>query len=92
MNLKKIENILTLISEAIEKDVLNDKEYLVMIANLLFSYGKAGLISHDLYGDLNLEDAFRVELALNIDPDNIYLAAILQSHALLKWSEVFGDG
>ena len=92
MNLKKIENILKVISEAIEKDVLNDKEYLVMIANLLFSYGTAGLISNDLYGDLNLEDAFRVELALNIDPDNIYLAAILQSHALLKWSEVFGDG
>ena len=91
MNLNKIKALLQVITEHMEEDMLNDKEFLVMVANLLFNYGKAGLISHQLYPELNIEDAFLVERTLMTDPDNIYLASILQSHALLKWSEVFED-
>ena len=68
-------------------DLLNDKEYLVLVANLLISFGKAGLTAQTKYQGINYDDAGVIELCLNQDPSNVYLAAILQGHALIKWSD-----
>lgn len=91
MNLKKIERLLTLVSDKIEEDVLNNREYLIFIANLLLSFGKSGLKINYPDMEVDINDSNIVELRLNQDPNNVYLAAILQSHVLIKWSESFSD-
>lgn len=70
--------------------MLNDKEYLILVANLLISFGKAGIKSMSKYASLNTDDSGVVELALNQDPANVYLAAILQGHAIIRWSDNVG--
>lgn len=89
MNLNKIKNLLELIGSEMDTNVFDDEEYLVLVANLLFNYGKSGLIQRKEYSELNLQDAFAVELSLNQSPNDVHLSAILQSHAILKWSESF---
>lgn len=89
MNLKKIEDAYNFITEKMKEDMINDQEYLILVANLLFSWGKAGVNANSDI-DINEEDAMQVEMLLNQNPNDPYLAAILQGHILIKWSESFG--
>ncbi len=58
-----------------------------MVANLLFAFGSANIKMFDALKTLNIFDANQIEVAYMQNPDNVYIAAILQSHALIKWSE-----
>jgi hypothetical protein len=87
MNLKKIEKALREISKVISNDMLSDKEYLLLVANMLIAYGKSGIKIDDSLADINVSDASIIETALHQYPNNVYLASILQGHALIKWSD-----
>lgn len=91
MNLQKVTKRLKDIAELNELDSLTNKEYLVCMANQLFAFGKAGVSNDDKLNSLNIEDAALIEVAQNNDPSNVYLAAILQGHAILYWSSLMGD-
>ena len=92
MNLKKIQRMVDLVADNIKEDVLSNEEYLIFVANLLISFGQAGLKINYKDLDIDIYDSNIVELKLNQDPNNVYLAAILQGHVLIKWSESLSDG
>lgn len=87
MNTKKIEQLLGNVANLIDEDLLTSQEYLVFVANLLFSFGYSAYKNDNANTDINFRDSNSVEIALNQDPNNVYLASILQSHILIKWSE-----
>lgn len=58
-----------------------------MVANFLFGFGTSGIAMYDELKDVNINDANSVEMAYMRYPNNVYLAAMLQSHALIKWSD-----
>ena len=89
MNIKKIEDLIILVGESMRTNAFSDGEYLIFVANLLMKFGLSGLESEKKYLDVNTNDAFNVELALNQSPNDPHLAAILQGHVLIKWSESF---
>lgn len=64
-----------------------DAEYLVYVANLLLNFGQNGLETMEKFQEVNPSDAFNVELALNQNPNDPHLAAILQGHAIINWSQ-----
>lgn len=71
----------------LKEEGLNDREYLLFTANLLFAFGTAGIKLFDNFKDINVLDANIIEVAYMKYPENVFLASILQSHALIKWSE-----
>lgn len=89
MNIEKIERLMKSVGRSMSTDAFTDQEYLVFVANLLFAFGKTGLETRQEHGDVNVNDAFNIELALNQDPNDPHLASLLQGHALIKWSESF---
>lgn len=91
MNLNKVKKRLEDIANLNNEEMLTNKEYLVCVANLLFVFGKAGLSSDVKLSGINIEDAAVIELAQNNDPANVFLASILQGHAILYWSSLIGD-
>lgn len=78
---------LTNVLEEQKKASLSDREYLTFVANLLFLFGKAGLNNFAELKLIDIMDAMVVEQEYIKNPNNVFLAAILQSHAILKWSE-----
>ena len=91
MNLEKVTKRLKDIAQLNNIDMLTSKEYLICIANQLFAFGKTGISSDQKLVNVNIEDAALIEIAQNNDPGNVYLAAILQGHAILYWSSLIGD-
>lgn len=91
MNKNKVRDIISQLSDILDKDSLDNEEYLVFIANLLISFGKTGIESDGELSSINVNDSIEVEYALNAFPANPYLASILQGHAILKWSEFFKE-
>ena len=91
MNVKKIEKLLKATGELMQESAFTDQEYLVYVGNLLFTFGIAGLKANESFPNLKIHDAFSIELELTQNPNNPYLASILQGHALIKWSESFRD-
>lgn len=91
MNLKKVELILENIGNMFHEDNIKDSEYLLVVANMLITFGRAGVELDDGLKDININDAHVIELALNQNPNNVHLAAILQGHILIKWTESFID-
>lgn len=89
MNIKKIESLLIKVSDMLSEETLNNAEYMIFIANLLITFGKVGLKTLTGFEEMNIEDAHVVELALNQNPNNPFLASILTGHTLIKWSEGF---
>lgn len=78
---------LTNVLEEQKKASLSDREYLTFVANLLFLFGKTGLNNFAELKQIDIMDAMVVEQEYIKNPNNVFLAAILQSHAILKWSE-----
>lgn len=89
MNKEKIQGLYVMVAEQMQKDSLDDEEFLVFVANLLLGWGSENLVYTEDLKNLNIHDAYQVEVALNQYPDNPFLAAILQAHVILKWSENF---
>jgi hypothetical protein len=87
MNVKKIEKLIIGLADLMKEDALNDEEYLVFVANLLISFGNSDKSLLERYPDLDLNNAFAIELELTKNPNDPYLASILQGHILIKWSE-----
>lgn len=88
-NINLVTKHVAAIGQLLSEDLPTTEEYLLITANLLYSFG----LSNKEYipSDLVTSDANKVELALMVDPDNPYLAAILQSHILVKWSKSFSS-
>lgn len=91
MNKKKIRDTIARLDEMLEINSLSNEEFLVFIANQLLSFGRKGVVNDNDLNKVNLNDSVEVGLALQVYPDNPFLASILQGHAILKWSEFFKD-
>lgn len=91
MNKKRIENLLLGINNLIKEDYPTNSEYLVLVANLLRAFAIAH-IEKDAKRELSdYEDSFLVESLCYQYPDNPGYQLLLQSHVLLKISEVFSN-
>ena len=86
-NESKIRAVLEKIDPILKESNLSDAEFLVLVANFLFGLGSNGIKMFSKINDLKITDANAVEIAYLNHPENVYLAALLQSHALIKWSE-----
>ena len=84
---EKILNIVSNLLSSIDNEDLTDSEFFLVSANILFSYGLAGLKKHYDMSNINPNDATSIETLYMLDPGNQYLAAILQAHILVKWAE-----
>ena len=91
MNKNKINKLLKYVADKIDEDILTGQEYMIFVANLLYTFGVSGCKTEG-FQDLNFDDSNSVELALNQNPNNVYLASVLQSHILIKWSEGLTNG
>lgn len=91
MNLEKVKKALGDIGERLQLDILNDGEFLILVANMLIQYGKAGIQNMQKFQDLNINNANQVELTFAVNPEDVHLAAILQGHVLIKWANHFKD-
>lgn len=89
MNLKKIKSILAKFSDVMEEDIPNSDEFLVVIGNMLRQFSVQYIEIDDSLKGLNIDDANKVSLAFNKNPDNPALALLMQSHVILKLSESF---
>ena len=87
MNINKIEKLIKQTANSMMEDSLTDEEYLVFAGNLLINFGLSDKTLKERYPKLDINNAFNVELELNQSPNDVYLAAILQGHILIKWSE-----
>jgi hypothetical protein len=87
VNVVKVEKLLSITGTAMLEQGFDSEEYLVYVANLLLNFGKAGLNDMQKFPEVNIKDAFNIELTLNQHPDDPHLAALLQGHAILKWSQ-----
>ena len=54
---------------------------------MLFGFGTSGIKLFETLKSLKVTDAGQVEVAYLKNPENVFLASILQSHALIKWSD-----
>lgn len=86
MNLNKILSKVKMVSDSMKEELLTNKEFLIFIANLLISFGRAGLDNDDAFKGLNLDDANIIENLQHQYPDNLFVAVLLQSHILLYWA------
>lgn len=89
MNLKKIKSILAKFSDVMEEDIPDSDEFLVVIGNMLRQFSVQYIEIDDSLKGLNIDDANKVSLAFNKNPDNPVLALLMQSHVILKLSESF---
>ena len=89
MNLKKIKSILAKFSDVMEEDIPDSDEFLVVIGNMLRQFSVQYIEIDDSLKGLNIDDANKVSLAFNKNPDNPSLALLMQSHVILKLSESF---
>lgn len=89
MNKKKIREMIDVLDKAMEEESLSNEEYLVFVANLLIAFGNNGIKNDAELSQINPNDSVEVEYALNVYPNNPFLASILQGHAVIKWSEFF---
>ena len=89
MNLKKIKSILSKFSDVMEEDIPDSDEFLVVIGNMLRQFSVQYIEIDDSLKGLNIDDANKVSLAFNKNPDNPALALLMQSHVILKLSESF---
>lgn len=86
MNLNKIKKKIEEFNVSQKLEMLTNKEFLVYTANLLMVFGHAGLAIDEAFDGLNLADANIVENLIISHPNNLYLAALMQAHVLLYWS------
>lgn len=86
MNLNKIQKKIEEFNASNKLELLTNKEFLVYIANLLIFFGKAGVDSDEAFNGLNLTDANVIENLIANNPNNLYLASLMQAHVLLYWS------
>ena len=89
MNLKKIKSILAKFSDVMEEDIPDSDEFQVVIGNMLRQFSVQYIEIDDSLKGLNIDDANKVSLAFNKNPDNQALALLMQSHVILKLSESF---
>lgn len=87
---EKIQRVLKNLDQNLKEEGLKDKEYLVLVANMLYAFGIAGLKMFTQYKGLNFNDAVQIEAFYIKDSNNVYLASLMQSHVLLKWSDSLG--
>jgi hypothetical protein len=92
MDLKKIESLVKTTSVEIEDNAFSEEEFLIFMANMLISYGKAGLALHKKFQDIDTLNANAVELMLNQNPNDVHLSSILQGHVLILWSQNLEKG
>ena len=86
MNLNKIQKKIEEFNASNKLELLTNKEFLVYIANLLIFFGKSGVDSDEAFNGLNLTDANVIENLIANNPNNLYLASLMQAHVLLYWS------
>ncbi len=86
MNLNKIQKKIEEFNASNKLELLTNKEFLVYIANLLIFFGKAGVDSDEAFNGLNLTDSNVIENLIANNPNNLYLASLMQAHVLLYWS------
>lgn len=84
-NTRLVSNHVLKILELLSEDSPNPEEYMLIIANLLFHFGLTG--EDAIPSDLDVKNANKIELTMMSDPNNVYLASLLQAHILIKWSE-----
>lgn len=91
MNLKKVKSILSNIGDVLENDYPDNKEFLIIVGNMLRFFA-LNLIEKDSdLKDLNPDDANQVSILAMQYPESVPLAILLQSHVLIKLSESFKD-
>ena len=89
MNKNKIEKLLKNINDVINEDVPTNAEYIVLLANMLRIFAIAGIEKDNRIGAIDINDSFQIESACFAYPDNVSLQLMLQSHILLKLSEIY---
>lgn len=91
MNLNKIKDILHKFGDVLAEDYPTDKEYMLIMGNMLRVFGREHLKNDERLKDLNIDDANAVSLASMQYPDSVALAILLQSHVMIKLSDQFKD-
>ena len=76
-------------SDVMEEDIPDSDEFLVVIGNMLRQFSVQYIEIDDSLKGLNIDNANKVSLAFNKNPDNQALALLMQSHVILKLSESF---
>lgn len=65
----------------------SNKDFIVFVSNCLYCFGKEYTLKDPTFINLDLTDYKQIEAVHVLYPNNVYLAALVQSHILLKWSE-----
>ncbi len=91
MEIKKIEELVKHIGSETYNKGFSDKEFLLLVANLLIGFGTSTLKNDPKYSGLDFGNAYEIELAISQDPNNLYLSSLLQGHILISWSKSAGE-
>lgn len=87
LNEDRISRKVSAILKIFKEESVTNEEYLIILGNLLISFGSSGLEVHSRHKDVDLRDCAQVEIALGQNPNDPYLASVLQGNILIKWSE-----